>query len=156
MHILRAISAAGRTRYTLMQQERSKGDQKQQRQTTRMIVVVTAVFAFCNALPLVLNVWEALDPFLFVDDTTKRMVAFFMLDISNVLVVFNSTINFMIYWIYCRQYRRIFYRSIRRRLGRKRKRILTGGDMATELDECYYPRSSQKKSTSKVHHTSSR
>lgn len=39
IRILRAISAAGRQRFALMHKHRSKGDQKQQQQTTRMIVM---------------------------------------------------------------------------------------------------------------------
>lgn len=79
--------------------------QTQQRKTTQMIVVVTAVFAVCNTLPFMLNIWEAMRPSLFDPDDAWQPSAFLMLDISNVLVVVNSSTTILIYLIYCRKYR---------------------------------------------------
>jgi hypothetical protein len=87
------------------QQKKLTYRQSQQRKTTQMIVVVTAVFGTCNTLPFVLNIWEALRPSLFDPDDVWQPIAFLMLDISNVLVVVNSATTVCLYLIYCRKYR---------------------------------------------------
>lgn len=77
-----------------------------QHRTTRMIVVVTAVFGVCNTLPFVLNIWEAFQPDDFWDNVQKP--ALLVTDFSNCLVILNSSSTFLIYLVYCTSYRKLF------------------------------------------------
>lgn len=76
-----------------------------------MIVVITLMFAFCNICPFILNIWEALDPTLFYGPYQIR--AYVALDLSNTFVLFNSSITFVLYIIYCRKYRVLFRYFVR-------------------------------------------
>lgn len=89
-------------------------DAKRQGNITRMIVVVTLIFLLCNTLPFVLNIWEALETSLFNPSNPWSSVAYVTLDVSNILVVLNSSTNFILYAIYCRQYRKLCRRYLRR------------------------------------------
>lgn len=71
--------------------------------TTRMVVIVTLIFGTCNVLPFVLNIWEAREPDLFSGE--RKAEAYLTLDVSNVLVVFNSSSTFIIYYFCCQRYR---------------------------------------------------
>lgn len=115
--IIRAISEASALRQTLAPKRNSSicnpsetaacKDARRQGNITRMIVVVTLIFLVCNTLPFVLNIWEALEPSLFDPKNPRSSVAYVTLDVSNILVVLNSSTNFVVYAIYCRQYRKI-------------------------------------------------
>lgn len=77
--------------------------------TTQMIVVVTAMFLFCNTLPFVLNIWEATMPHVFgTEEPFLQAVAYLVVDLSNTLVVLNSAFNFLLYVAYCKKYRQLF------------------------------------------------
>lgn len=80
--------------------------QIQQRKTSAMIVTVILMFAFCNTAPFLINIWEAIDKTLFYGPRMKT--AFILLDVSNLLIVLNSSTTAIIYWIYCRKFRRMF------------------------------------------------
>lgn len=75
-------------------------DSRRQRQITRMIAVVTGIFAACNVPPFCLNIWEAIYPasFRFQEncDEWHCVLAYVFYEISNVLVVANSSINFIV------------------------------------------------------------
>lgn len=68
--------------------------------------VITLIFACFTTPPFVLNWIEVLNPQVFVGPYAT--LAFIAMDISNVLVVLNSSSTFIIYLIYCRKYRHLF------------------------------------------------
>lgn len=82
--------------------------QIRQRQTTQMIIMITLIFAICNAPAFLINIWEGLDENLFYGPWSS--VAYMALDISNNLVVLNSSSTFVIYMLYCSKYRILFSR----------------------------------------------
>lgn len=98
--ILRSLRQSHRRREQMSRQ------QLQQRRTSAMIVTVTLMFAFCNTAPFLLGIWEALEPDLFHGSRMKT--AYILLDVSNLLIVLNSSTTAIIYWIYCKKYRRLF------------------------------------------------
>lgn len=63
-----------------------------------MLLCVVVVFLICNILPLVSNAHET-----FIADPPQWMVQF-----GNLLVTINSSINFIIYVIFGRKFKRIF------------------------------------------------
>lgn len=63
-----------------------------------MLLCVVVVFLICNILPLVSNAHET-----FIEDPPQWMVQF-----GNLLVTINSSINFIIYVIFGRKFKRIF------------------------------------------------
>ncbi|XP_029160326.1 FMRFamide receptor isoform X2 [Nylanderia fulva] len=63
-----------------------------------MLLCVVVVFLICNILPLVSNAYET-----FIEDPSHWMVQF-----GNLLVTINSSINFIIYVIFGRKFKRIF------------------------------------------------
>ncbi|KAF8353933.1 frpr-17 [Pristionchus pacificus] len=67
---------------------------------TIALVLVVLLFIVCNTIALVLNVFE--------DELSDHLGIYFnyMVDMSNVLVVFNSSFNFVIYVIFSGQFRR--------------------------------------------------
>lgn len=101
------FKAIRRARYERTQLSNSRIDKRtiRKHQTTRMITLVTVIFGLCNILPFVLNIWEALDTSLFRGEL--RVAAYLTLDISNVLVVLNSSTTFIIYFVHCQKYRSI-------------------------------------------------
>lgn len=82
-----------------------------QERTTHMIVLVTVMFGLCNTLPFVLNIWEACEPDLFWERIYKP--ALLTTDVSNCLVILNSSTTFLIYLMYCKKYRKLFLRMFR-------------------------------------------
>jgi hypothetical protein len=65
-----------------------------------MLLCVVVVFLICNILPLASNVHET-----FIDEPPRWMV-----QTGNLLVTINSSINFIIYVIFGRKFKRIFLR----------------------------------------------
>lgn len=65
-----------------------------------MLLCVVVVFLICNVLPLVSNIYEN-----FIEDPPEWMV-----QAGNVLVTINSSINFIIYVIFGRKFKKIFLR----------------------------------------------
>ncbi|GMT35761.1 hypothetical protein PFISCL1PPCAC_27058, partial [Pristionchus fissidentatus] len=67
---------------------------------TIALVLVVLLFIVCNTIALVLNVFE--------DQLAEYLDIYFnyVVDLSNVLVVFNSSFNFVIYVIFSEQFRR--------------------------------------------------
>ncbi|RLU21914.1 hypothetical protein DMN91_006293 [Ooceraea biroi] len=63
-----------------------------------MLLCVVIVFLICNILPLVSNIHET-----FIEDPPHWMV-----QLGNLLVTINSSINFIIYVIFGRKFKRIF------------------------------------------------
>lgn len=102
------VATTIRSKLTMAQ----KCDNPRQRQVTRMIIVVTAVFAGCNMMAFCLSIWEAISPASFRFHINGHLwhsfTAYVFTEISNVLIVLNSSVNFIIYLVYCRKYRRLF------------------------------------------------
>lgn len=63
-----------------------------------MLLCVVIVFIMCNILPLTSNIFET-----FIDDPPRWLV-----QTGNLLVTINSSINFIIYVIFGRKFKRIF------------------------------------------------
>lgn len=63
-----------------------------------MLLCVVVVFLICNILPLASNIHET-----FIDDPPRWMV-----QVGNLLVTINSSINFIIYVIFGRKFKRTF------------------------------------------------
>lgn len=70
-----------------------------------MIVSVTMFFLLCNICSLVLHLWETVEPKLFYKQSTK---AFLLLDLSNISILMNTCLNFVIYLAYSKKYRQRF------------------------------------------------
>ena len=97
--ILSAIRAARLSRRKMSAQE------DRENSTTQMLLVVQFIFLFTQLLPLVLAIIEI--------DVSKTGVRksgwfFFLTDLSNFLVEFNSSCNFLIYLRYNARFRRQF------------------------------------------------
>lgn len=65
-----------------------------------MLMCVVVVFLVCNILPLASNIHET-----FIADPPRRMV-----QIGNLLVIINSSINFIIYVIFGQKFKKIFFK----------------------------------------------
>ena len=74
--------------------------------TSLMMISIIITFIACNFLLLVTNVMEALDRDIF-RDKQKAAVAYLLNDISNCLVLLNSSTTAFIYAAFCRRYRHI-------------------------------------------------
>ena len=66
---------------------------------TIMLVLVIFLFIICNSLSLIINVLETLKPNLGLNLT-------YLIDLSNLLVVCNSSCNFIIYFIFGDSFKR--------------------------------------------------
>lgn len=106
--ILRAIRRSGSTKRKEGTTMRKSQKQTQQGKITRMIIVVTSAFAISNTLPYVINIWEAASPDLFDNEDRWTLLASFILDASNTLLVLNSSITCLVYLCYCRKYKLLF------------------------------------------------
>lgn len=63
-----------------------------------MLLCVVAVFFVCNVLALVNNLVECFDIFLPIE----------MVELSNLLITINSSVNFVIYVIFGEKFKRLF------------------------------------------------
>src|SRR5262249_19324468 len=68
--------------------------------TVTMIMVVI-LFLGCNSLALIVNIVETF----FEPD---RLLLNFMTDTSNFLVIFNSSVNYIVYMIFAQEFRHLF------------------------------------------------
>lgn len=64
-----------------------------------MLLCVVAVFFVCNLLPLVINI---------IDTFQLRLDISVLINISNLLVTINSSVNFIIYVIFGEKFKRLF------------------------------------------------
>lgn len=110
MLVLNILMFRGIQKSRKMRQTLTKRALMQQR-TTHMIIVVTVMFGLCNIMPFVLNIWEAFEPDLFWENVSKN--ALLTTDISNCLVILNSSTTFIIYLLYCQKYRKMFLNLFR-------------------------------------------
>lgn len=69
---------------------------------TITMVMVVLLFLACNVLALVINIVEAF----FEVDT---LILNFMSDASNFLVILNSSVNFVIYMVFCKDFFQCFW-----------------------------------------------
>ncbi|KAH7715752.1 Protein FRPR-18 b [Aphelenchoides avenae] len=97
-HVCKSIIQLRRARLMLTRQ------QQREHNTTMMLLVVTLIFASCNVLPFLLNLAECFQPDLFVADHTK-WIAYQLNDLSNLLVVLNSSTTWIIYLTFSAKYR---------------------------------------------------
>ncbi|MFH4980728.1 hypothetical protein AB6A40_007437 [Gnathostoma spinigerum] len=81
--------------------------QQREHNTTFMLMLVTAIFACCNTLPFLLNLVECAIPDFFTNPQTSYF-AYYLNDISNLLVVLNSATTFLIYYAFSAKYRSSF------------------------------------------------
>lgn len=72
-----------------------------------MMVVIVLVFVICNITPFILNIVEGFKRELFIDEAT-HFVAYIVLDVSNLLVVINSSVSVLIYYGFSQRYRDLF------------------------------------------------
>ena len=102
--IYRQVRKANRERQLLSRTE------KREIGLATMLFCVVIIFLCCNILALVNNVMEA-----FEDMIEDRLVK-----ISNLLITFNSSVNFLIYVIFGEKFKRIFLLLFcKRRIGRE-------------------------------------
>lgn len=87
------------------------------RNTSTMVVVVTALFLVFNTPTFVISLWEWINPNLFSPDNDWVNVGYLLIDTTNIFVMVNSSINFIIYYIYCGHYRYYFW-NLNRKLCR--------------------------------------
>uniref|UniRef100_A0AC35F774 G-protein coupled receptors family 1 profile domain-containing protein n=1 Tax=Panagrolaimus sp. PS1159 TaxID=55785 RepID=A0AC35F774_9BILA len=97
-HVCNSIIKLRRAREMLTRQ------QQREQSTTMMLLIVTLIFAISNTLPFLLNLAECFNPNLFVDESTQ-WYAYQLNDLSNLLVVFNSSTTFIIYLGFSEKYR---------------------------------------------------
>ncbi|KAF7275901.1 hypothetical protein GWI33_011159 [Rhynchophorus ferrugineus] len=68
-----------------------------------MLMCVVAVFFVCNLLPMVINIVET-----FKIPTEDVFDLNMMINLSNLLVTINSSVNFVIYVIFGEKFQRLF------------------------------------------------
>lgn len=102
--IIRSIRRSVLQRFTLTT------CQGAQHSTSRMVIIVTIVFILCNFLTFALSVWEWCDPDLFEPYNVWCNIAFILIDVSNICVMLNSSLTFIIYIVYCKHYHKYFRR----------------------------------------------
>ncbi|KAI6213283.1 FMRFamide receptor [Aphelenchoides besseyi] len=98
LHVIKSIIAIKRARRALTRQQ-----QREQR-TSVMLVTITLLFAFTNALPFILNLAECVKRDLFEAESTA-WIAFYLNDFSTLLVVLNSSTTWIVYIIFSAKYR---------------------------------------------------
>lgn len=82
--------------------------QRKEIKTTVMLIIVTVIFAICNVLTFIMNLWENINPTLFSDPKTISM-AYMLNDLANFLVILNSASTFIIYFLFSEKYRTLLY-----------------------------------------------
>uniref|UniRef100_A0A0N4ZS28 G_PROTEIN_RECEP_F1_2 domain-containing protein n=1 Tax=Parastrongyloides trichosuri TaxID=131310 RepID=A0A0N4ZS28_PARTI len=82
--------------------------QRKEIKTTVMLIIVTIMFAICNVLTFIMNLWENINPELFSDPNTSSM-AYMFNDLANFLVILNSASTFIIYFLFSEKYRTLLY-----------------------------------------------
>ncbi|CAD5223719.1 unnamed protein product [Bursaphelenchus okinawaensis] len=97
-HVCKQIIQLRRARLMLTRQ------QQREQSTTLMLLVVTLVFAVCNTLPFLLNLAECMKRDLFEAESTA-WIAYQLNDLSNLLVVLNSSTTWIVYIIFSAKYR---------------------------------------------------
>lgn len=80
--------------------------ERREQNTTIMMVVIVFVFAVCNCLLFILNIIQAVDGDFNKRDETK-VIAYLLNDLSNLLVVINSSTNCIFYYLFSERYRRL-------------------------------------------------
>lgn len=95
-------------------QERTRLGRRETREqkTTIMMAIIIFIFLFCNVLLFILNIIQAWEPKFFTDDQTKNL-AYVLNDLSNLLIVINSSTNSFIYYLFSERYRRLFKHLLR-------------------------------------------
>lgn len=81
--------------------------QEKEVNTAMMLVCIVAIFFVCNIMAVIINIIEHAGSF-HVDDPV-------VVHVSNLLVTFNSSVNFAIYCIYGQKFRQLFLRIFCRR-----------------------------------------
>ncbi|KHN83139.1 putative G-protein coupled receptor C02B8.5 [Toxocara canis] len=97
----------------------SRADRAEENNSPTTLVLVVALFLFCNSISLLVNIFDM------ISGLISEAMSMIMIDIGNLLVVFNATANFFIYISFSKAYRislkRIFQKSSKKR---KRPRTL--------------------------------
>lgn len=96
--IIVKIRSAGRVRRSMTRCE------AQEAQTTRMIVALVSFFCLANSVHLIHSVLEAIVPP--TSPLYKHTAYYALQDFSNLLVQLNSAVNFFIYYLFNRSFRR--------------------------------------------------
>ncbi|KAL1241783.1 G-protein coupled receptor [Trichinella spiralis] len=76
-----------------------------------MMIVLVVIFFVSNTLAFVLNALEAAGFFDNMKD--DKYIFYCLMDVNNLLVEFNSSINLYLYLIFCRRFRTRFCRMLR-------------------------------------------
>ncbi|GBP60918.1 FMRFamide receptor [Eumeta japonica] len=103
--IVRQVRRASRERARLSR------SQRRELSLTTMLFAVVLVFFVCNLLPLVINTCES-----FFDGQLERLDP--LIKTSNLLVMINSSVNFVIYVIFGDKFKRVFLEMFCARAGR--------------------------------------
>lgn len=91
------INSAKSRRKSLSRQE------MREYKTAHMMIVIIAIFLLTNTIPYVMNIIEALQPDLMRDE--NNFIPFVVMDISNLLVVLNSSTTCFIYFCFSSKFR---------------------------------------------------
>ncbi|CEF63467.1 FMRFamide receptor [Strongyloides ratti] len=102
MHVIFLILKQKKERLNLTSQQRKEI------KTTVMLIIVTVMFAICNVLTFIMNLWENINPTLFSDPKTLSM-AYMFNDLANFLVILNSASTFIIYFLFSEKYRTLLF-----------------------------------------------
>ncbi|XP_066151033.1 FMRFamide receptor [Euwallacea fornicatus] len=98
--IYRQVQSANRERQRLSRlQQRDIG-------LASMLMRVVVVFFICNLLPMVINIVETFD--IHLEDISEFFDVNMMINLSNLLVTINSSVNFVIYVIFGEKFQRLF------------------------------------------------
>ncbi|KAI6225489.1 FMRFamide receptor [Aphelenchoides fujianensis] len=99
VYVIRSMVILTRARRALTRQ------QEREQRTTLMLLTITLLFAFTNALPFILNLAECIKRDLFEAESTAWL-AYQLNDLSNLLVILNSSTTWIIYVIFSARYRK--------------------------------------------------
>lgn len=83
------------------ERQRLSRHQKREIGLATMLLGVVVVFFICNLLPLVINIIECFD-------VNIPFELDYLLQVSNLLVTINSSVNFIIYVIFGEKFKRLF------------------------------------------------
>lgn len=90
----------------------TNGGSRRQNRTAWMIVVATGAFVLTNSLTFLVNLWEAFEPDIMTKGGPRTICSHVVSDLANILLTSHSACSFLIYMIYCRQYRCLFRRMM--------------------------------------------
>lgn len=136
LQIVRNIETLGRNRRDMSpilsdrnrsrRRSSSSSDIGQEKRGTMMVVAIVIMFFLCHTLSAVTRWWELLiaRDSLAIEDPKEHQVFWFLQELSNLLVNFNSATNPLIYFVFTRRFRDLtLMRTVRSAIVRRKDTV---------------------------------